>query len=74
VAERISLVALGPSCLRLALEHDPEKRALGLRPDRCMAVSLATNAERVCAEIMREDIWWPTTRRPDSFSEAACTL
>jgi hypothetical protein len=35
-----------------ALEHDPEKHALGLRPDGCVAVSLATSAERVCAEIM----------------------
>jgi hypothetical protein len=35
-----------------ALEHDPEKHALGLRPDGWKPVFLATNAERVCAEIM----------------------
>jgi hypothetical protein len=36
----------------LTQEHDPEKHALGRRPDGCVAVFLATNAGRVCAEIM----------------------
>src|SRR5207237_2129995 len=34
------------------LEHDPEKHALGLRPEGWNRFSLATNAKRVCAEIM----------------------
>ena len=34
------------------LEHDPEKHALGLDPMGGNRFSLATNAERVCAEIM----------------------
>src|SRR6516162_2763156 len=36
----------------LLLEHDPEKHALGLDPMGGNRFSLATNAERVCAEIM----------------------
>ena len=35
------------------LEHDPEKPALGLRPDGWVPVFLATNAER--AEIMLDN-------------------
>jgi len=34
------------------MENDPEKHALGLDPVGGNRFSLATNAERVCAEIM----------------------
>ena len=37
-----------------AREHDPEKHALGYDPMGEDRFSLATNAERVCAEIMLE--------------------
>ena len=36
----------------LGSEHDPEKHALGHDPTGGNRFSLATNAERVCAEIM----------------------
>jgi hypothetical protein len=38
--------------VRITLEHDPEKHALGLDPMGGHRFSLTTNAERVCAEIM----------------------
>jgi hypothetical protein len=34
-------------------EHDPETHAFGLDPNGGYRFSLATNAEHVCAEIMR---------------------
>jgi hypothetical protein len=52
VAEGQPLVALGTSRLRLALEHDPEKHALGLRPDGWKPVFHRDKRQRVCAEII----------------------
>ena len=41
--------------------HDPEKHALGLRPDGYAAVVLSlTSAERICAEIMLKQVRWPS--------------
>jgi hypothetical protein len=41
-------------CEDAALAHDPEKHALGYDPMGVQRFSLATNAERVCAGIMRK--------------------
>jgi hypothetical protein len=48
---RIEALEKGNRDCGLVLEHDPKKHALGLRPAG-HRFSLATNAERVCAEIM----------------------